>query len=94
MKPICVPCKRFYRPKRNGTAFVEGMPNGNGVKPGLSEAHNWEPYKLWMGDLWECKGCGSTIIVGVARQPLSEHFMPDFMQQVVAYHADIQINDC
>jgi hypothetical protein len=17
-----------------------------------------EPYKLWMGDLWECRGCG------------------------------------
>ena len=26
MRPICVPCRRFYRPKKNGTYFLEGHP--------------------------------------------------------------------
>ena len=26
MKPICVPCQRFYRPKKNGFMFIEAMP--------------------------------------------------------------------
>ena len=58
MKPICVPCQRFYRPKQNDYSFVEGMPT-HGAKPGTEEPDKWRPYKLWLGDLWECKGCGS-----------------------------------
>jgi len=72
MKPICVTCKLFYRPSRNGVWFLEGMPSGAG----------WAPYKLWHGDEWSCRGCGSTIIVGVAPQPFSEHFEPDFKRKV------------
>ena len=26
MKPICIPCRRFYRVKQNGYHFIEGMP--------------------------------------------------------------------
>ena len=95
MKPICVPCQRFFRPTRNGVSFIEGMPIGNDVKPGLAEPENWKPYKLWRGDLWACRGCGHTIVVGVAGGPISEHYQPDFDTLVKAYGGDqLQVNDC
>ena len=53
MKPVCVKCRLFYRPKKNGAYFEEGMPTTEvGVKL-------WRSYKLWAGDLWQCRGCGS-----------------------------------
>ena len=73
MKPICVKCRRFYRPKKNGTAFIEGMPiYGASVPAGLAAPELWQPYKLWMGDLWACPDCGSEIIVGTGVKPISE----------------------
>jgi hypothetical protein len=53
MKPICVKCKKFYRPKENGYCFTEGMPTSSG---------EWKPYKAWMGDLWECPECGHQLL--------------------------------
>jgi hypothetical protein len=94
MKPICVPCQRFYRPKKNGFAFIEGMPIGNGVEPGLRQPESWEPYKLWRGDLWHCPDCGAEIIVGVAPSPMSEHYRPDFVEHVESSRATLQVNDC
>lgn len=95
LKPICVPCQRFYRPKKNGYYFVEGMPIVNGAKPGTDEPGCWVPYKLWVGDLWECEGCGSTIIVGTGRSPVLEHYQSDFKETIVATSADrLQVNDC
>lgn len=96
MKPICVPCQRFYRPSKNGVFFVEGMPDGNDVRPGLDEPGKWSPYKLWSGDEWECRGCGSTIIVGCGREPISEHYKPDFAEDVASFCGSkpLQINDC
>jgi hypothetical protein len=80
VKPICVKCGRFYRVQRNGKRFVEMMPGGNGrrAEPGLEHAEQWTPYKLWVGDLWKCEGCGHELISGVAREPLAEHYQPDF----------------
>lgn len=103
MKPICVPCQRFYRPERNGTPFVEGFPTqvpaAPGVpehtaRPGTSEADHWEPYKLWSGDLWICHGCGHHIIVGVAQLPVAEHYEADFAERVASLKATIRVNDC
>lgn len=94
MKPVCVPCQRFYRPKTNGLSFIEGMPTGNGVQPGLRDPENWKPYKLWMGDLWACPDCGAEIVVGAGQRPVAEHYQPDFQQQVTAHGAVLQINDC
>jgi hypothetical protein len=86
MKPICMKCRKFYRPKRNGTYFTEMM-------PGLSGG--WRPYKIWMGDLWICKGCGHEIIVGVGRDPLCEHYEDMFKELREGTRADeIEINDC
>ena len=99
MKPICVPCRRFYRPKKNGYPFIEGMPADNSrPQAGLAEPEKWKPYKLWNGDLWECPDCHAEIIVGFARQPWAEHYQSDFAKKVESEAARvselIQINDC
>ena len=84
MKPICTPCRRFYRPKKNGIYFVEGMPQGD----------SWVPYKLWMGDLWSCPGCSSEIIVGTGFHPVAVHHEPDFAKLVAQLGSGIRIDDC
>ncbi len=94
MKPVCVPCQRFFRPIKTGFYWIEAMPIGNDVQPGLAEPENWKPYKLWSGDKWECPDCYATIISGVGLKPVSEHYMPDFQSLVDATDATLQINDC
>lgn len=94
MKPVCVPCQRFYRPKKNGFSFIEGMPIVPKAAPGTSEPEKWKPYKLWIGDLWECLGCGANIVVGVAFEPVSEHYKEDFQEQVDAWKPKLIVNDC
>ena len=94
MKPICVPCQRFYRPTKNGKPFIEGMPNHNGASAGLAEPEAWRPYKLWIGDEWTCPDCNAVIIVGTGHHPVSEHYLPDFAEQVTSFGATLQINDC
>jgi hypothetical protein len=92
MKPICVPCQRFYRPKKNGFPFIEGMPIDNLTPPGTAAPHEWKPYKLWMGDKWACEGCGHELVVGVG--PIAEHYQPDFAERVERYGIELQVNDC
>lgn len=94
MKPICVPCQRFFRPKRNGLPFIEAMPIEGSPAPGTAEPDRWTPYKLWIGDLWRCDGCGAEIVSGVAREPVAEHYQPDFTNQVRRHGAELLINDC
>lgn len=94
MKPICKPCQRFFRPEKNGFYFIEGMPIGDKVAPGTSQPDKWKPYKLWIGDLWKCQGCGTEIIVGVPAMHISEHYMTDFDERVQAFGAKYQVNDC
>ena len=94
MKPICVPCQRFFRAKKNGFYFLEGMPTDN-AKPGNSEPEKWSPYKLWAADLWECEGCGKTILSGFGHNPIAEHFQENFTELVTKLGADqFQVNDC
>lgn len=92
MKPICVPCQRFYRPEKNGFRFVEGMPINNFAPPGTARPDLWKPWKLWIGDKWKCQGCGHELVVGVGGQ-VSEHYMPDF-EKKRALGFDYQVNDC
>lgn len=94
MKPACVPCQRFFRPKKNGFAFIEGMPIGREAEPGLREPQSWKPYKAWVGDLWVCPDCDSEIVVGVGGGPFAEHYQPDFENRCTVFGAKLQINDC
>lgn len=97
LKPICVNCQRFYRPKRTGFYFLEGMPKPgiNDPEPGTAEADKWQPYKLWCGDLWHCLGCGHQIVVGSGQRPIAEHYADDFSGYVKSTGADqLQVNDC
>lgn len=92
-KPVCVACQRFYRPKTIGFGWIEGMPRDNAL-PGRAEPDKWSPYKLWNSDLWECPDCGSEIIVGHGANPISEHYLPEFADQVAVFEATLQVNDC
>lgn len=98
MKPICVGCQRFYRPKQTGIPFVEQMPDGAVpvALPGKIEARRWSPYKIWLGDLWECPDCKSEVIVGVGRNPLAEHFQDNFAAELehAGGESVLKINDC
>lgn len=97
LKPVCVPCRRFFRMKKSGYYFIEGMPIGRDVQPGNLEPEKWQPYKLWVGDLWQCEGCGAELISGFGQQPISEHYMPEFADKkagLVDARGGIQVNDC
>ncbi len=95
MKPICVPCQRFYRQKKTGFYFTEGAPLGSGVEPGVTTPELWRPYKLWSGDLWECKGCGSQILSGFGSQPIRVQHEHDFERMIESLGARrFQVNDC
>ena len=85
MKPICISCKLFYRPEKNGYSFIEGAP---------LDGDQWGPYKLWQGDLWECRGCGNQIIVSVGREPIAEHYEESFADKVAKYGATFRVDDC
>lgn len=88
MKPICAACNLFFRPKKNGVYFEEGMPVSSATDSG------WTSYKLWVGDLWECRSCGAQIIVGVPHTPVAEHYQPGYRERVAKIHCDRRIDDC
>ena len=98
MKPICVKCEVFYRPTCNGRYFVEGMPLVSGMTGNTVRA-TWKPYKVWVGDEWTCPSCDHVVIVGVGKEPVSEHFRDDMAEWLEAVEGDprrpyLQINDC
>lgn len=95
MKPVCVPCQRFFRMQKAGFYFIEGMPRTTDAQSGTSEPEKWKPYKLWVGDRWECKGCHAVILSGFGRGPIAEHHQTDFTERVERLGADqFQVNDC
>jgi len=95
VKPVCVPCQRFYRVTKTGFYFEEMAPKHNGrPHPGTEAPGEWEPYKLWAGDLYECEGCGSQIVVGVGHSPLAEHYENDYTGKLARFGATLQVNDC
>jgi len=94
LKPVCVPCQRFFRPEKNGYDFLEGMPRTNHTPPGKSHDADWLPYKLWRGDKWKCEGCGAEIVVGVAGGPIAEHYQDNFKQLLLHFPPQMKVNDC
>lgn len=94
-KPICVPCQRFFRMKRSGYYFTEGMPVHNEAAAGTAEPEGWRPYKLWSGDLYECQGCGAQIISGFGHGPIAIQHHDNFEALRVELGANrLQVNDC
>ncbi len=92
MKPICVPCQRFFQPERNGVNVLEQIPE---PAPGDGGGVMFSPYKLWMGDLWKCPSCEETIVVGVGVKPLAEHFQEKFPKELEYAKSDlVTVNDC
>lgn len=77
-KPACVPCGRFFRPHKNGARIIECIPVKSRARRGAAHAIEWTDYKLWMGDLWRCDGCGAQIAVGWGQRPMAEHYQPEF----------------
>ncbi len=95
MKPVCVKCQRFFRMKKSGDDFIEAMPLGNGIPAGNLRPECWTPYKLWVGDQWECPDCHAQILSGFGQAPISEHYQPRFKELVRELSADqLQVNDC
>ena len=93
-KPVCDSCQRFFRIKRTGARCVEGMPIGDRVPPGTAAPEQWKPYKLWMADLWRCEGCGTEILCGFGRLPISIQHEFDFADKVARSNSVVQVNDC
>jgi hypothetical protein len=95
VKPVCHPCQRFFRMKKSGYYFTEGMPIGERVPAGRVAADKWKPYKIWSGDLWECPECHATIISGFGFEPLGIQHQPEFAALRKQVGADqFQVNDC
>lgn len=98
LAPICVPCERFYRPKKNGFYFTEGKPHGASVEwDGKQGKHSagWTPYKVWAGDMWECPDCGAQIVVGVPHNRIAEHYELDFEDVRLRLNAtQLLVKDC
>lgn len=95
LKPICIPCQRFFRMTKSGFYFIEGMPIGRDVEPGTAQAEKWKPYKVWSGDRWRCEGCGAEIISGTGHENIAEHYQDDFPAVVNRLNAaQFQVNDC
>jgi hypothetical protein len=91
-KPICVKCKRFFKPHRTGVWPLEQMPTVSGAQPGTREEAAWQPYKIWSADLYRCEGCGGEIIVGFGQNRVSEHFEADFDKWLP--RVTHTVNDC
>ena len=100
MKPICVPCQRFLRCEKNGYYFTEMMPTNDPdgatrAPPGRAAPERWVPYKVWSGDLWACPDCGARIVVGTGRNPISEHYEPEFDRTREVNNAgQLDVKDC
>jgi hypothetical protein len=87
LKPICVKCKLFFKPKKSGITVEEGKPVGR-------DPEVWMPYKLWVADLWECRGCGDQIVYGSGQRPLAEDYQKDYPEVVERHPPLLRVNDC
>lgn len=75
MRPICVPCQRYFRAEKNGFVVAEMIPVDEGRVL-------WSGYAIWAADMWRCEGCGAEILSGFGQQPISRHFDDDFVEQM------------
>jgi len=96
LKPVCVPCQRFFRCIKTGFYFMEGMPKGpERPAPGTAQPERWRPYKLWSSDKFRCGSCGAEILSGFGRSPIAIQHGGDFHTLARQLGADqYQVNDC
>lgn len=88
MNLACPKCRTFYRIRKTGVYWEEGMPTTS--EPGAP----WQAYKLWAGDLKECK-CGAQVILGPPGGfPIGEHYQPDYAERVERHGPIVRIDDC
>lgn len=93
MKPICIPCQRFFKVIKNDYYFTEGSPATRGTNPAIADKGHWKPYRIWAGDQYKCPGCGTEIISGIGHGPLAIQHEPDFKAKHTSLGADrLQVN--
>lgn len=80
---VCVPCGVFFKVEKNGVSFVEGF--GDGQR---------RPYKLWMGDRYECPRCGTQVIAGLGLNPVAEHYQKEFADWQARLQPSLFVDDC
>lgn len=89
----CAKCHKFFRVKKIGVFFEEGMPvsDPDASKP---EPRVWTSYKLWAADLLECPACGAELVItGPGQQPVAEHYQPDYVETVAKYSPLFRVDD-
>jgi hypothetical protein len=97
LKPVCFPCRRFFRMRKSGYYFTEGMPRDGSKRPpaGKDADAHWKPYKIWCADLWECEGCGTAILAGSGLSAIAVQHEADFAEVRKQLGAtQYQVNDC
>lgn len=82
---VCLPCGKFFRPKKNGVWIEEGMP--------ISKTE-WGPYKIWQADLVECPSCRTEVVTGFGMKAAVEHFQPDYSKFREMAKPIARIDDC
>ena len=93
MRPICIPCQRFFKVIKNDYYFTEGCPATRGTNPEIADKGHWKPYRIWAGDQYKCPGCGAEIVSGIGHGPLGEKHDLDFKAKHTSLGADrLQVN--
>ena len=83
---VCVKCGSFLKIKKNGVSIEELMPSHI---PG-----EWQPYKLWMADLYGCERCGAEVAAGFGQQPFAEHYQDAYAKALAGFPPLVQVDDC
>lgn len=88
---VCLRCHCFYDTKKVGVYVEELAPVGPSSPDG---PRDWEPYKIYCGDLFECPRCGHQLVSGFGRGPIAEHYQPNY--EAIRARLDIiaRIDDC
>ena len=56
--PICVPCQRMMRCRKNEFLFAEDKYDGD----------------IYSSDMFECEVCKTQILIGFGREPVAQHW--------------------
>jgi hypothetical protein len=71
---------------------LEQVPMATAAEPGTIDPTAWQPWRIWLADLYECRSCGMELITGFAPYPAAENFEDCFSEAV--QHVTHTVNDC